>query len=62
MDNRLPDDTLFWIMEEDFRFWPPHADPDHADDYEEDFCGLVCDSLSHDTSANTEGALQYGHC
>ena len=48
MDNRLPDDTLFWIMEEDFRFWPPHADPDHADDYEEDFFGLVCDSFSHE--------------
>ena len=33
MDSRLPDDTMFWICEEDFRFWPPNCDPDNADNY-----------------------------
>ena len=33
MDSRMPDDTIFWIVEEDFRFWPPGCDPDNADNY-----------------------------
>ena len=37
LDKRLPDDTLFWIMEEDFRFWPPQKDPDDANDYEQEY-------------------------
>ena len=37
LDKRLPDDTLFWIMEEDFRFWPPQNDPDDADAYEQEY-------------------------
>ena len=41
MDHRLPEDTLFWIMEEDFRFWPPGEDPDGADDYTPAFAELV---------------------
>ena len=45
-DQRLPDDTLFWVIEEDFRFWPPGEDPDGADDYESaKFC-LVVDRTS----------------
>ena len=35
-DRRMPEDTLFWICEEDFRFWPPGNDPDYADTYEKD--------------------------
>ena len=42
-DCRLPEDTLFWIIEEDFRFWPPGKDPDKADDYEKRFVKLVTD-------------------
>ena len=34
-DHRFPDDTLFMIFEEDYRFWPVGEDPDHCDDYEE---------------------------
>ena len=34
LDVRLPEDTMFWIIEEDFRFWPPGEDPDNADNYE----------------------------
>lgn len=26
LDSRLPEDTLFMILEEDFRFWPPYQD------------------------------------
>ena len=33
MDDRLPDDTIYWIIEEDFRFWPPGQDPDGADNH-----------------------------
>ena len=36
LDTRLPEDTLFWIIEEDFRFWPPGQDPDNADNYDEE--------------------------
>ena len=32
-DHRFPDDTLFMIFEEDYRFWPIGEDPDHCDDY-----------------------------
>ena len=42
-DKRLPEDTLFWILEEDFRFWPPGQDPDLADDYEEEYFTLLVD-------------------
>ena len=41
MDERLPEDTLYWIMEEDYRFWPPGADPDGADDYDQAYTSLV---------------------
>ena len=37
----MPWDTLFWIIEEDFRFWPPGEDPDMADDYEKAVKGLI---------------------
>ena len=33
LDIRLPDDTLFMVFEEDFRFFPDGQDPDKADDY-----------------------------
>ena len=33
LDDRMPEDTLFLIFEEDFRFWPTGEDPDRADDY-----------------------------
>ena len=33
-DHRFPDDTLFMLFEEDYRFWPVGEDPDKADDYE----------------------------
>ena len=36
----MPDDTLFWICEEDFRFWPPGHDPDLADQYDKDLAAL----------------------
>ena len=29
----MPEDVLFLIFEEDFRFWPLGEDPDCADDY-----------------------------
>ena len=35
MDSRMPDDTIFWVCEEDFRFWPPGCDPDNADNYKQ---------------------------
>ena len=41
LDSRLPDDTLFWIIEEEFRFWPPGEDPDHADDYDREYSSLL---------------------
>ena len=34
-DHRFPDDTLFMIFEEDYRFWPVGEDPDQCDDYAE---------------------------
>ena len=34
LDKRLPDDILFLVMEEDFRWWPDHDDPDSADEYD----------------------------
>ena len=42
-DARLPDDTLFWIIEEDFRFSPPGEDPDKADNYEQEGRDRVAD-------------------
>ena len=33
LDNRLPDDTLFMVFEEDYRFFPEGQDPDGCDDY-----------------------------
>ena len=41
MDSWLPEDTLFWICEEDFRFWPPGQDPDNADNYEKAVAALI---------------------
>ena len=41
MDRRLPDDTLFMIFEEDFRFYPSGEDPDEADGYGERVISLV---------------------
>ena len=32
-DERMPEDVLFLLFEEDFRFWPQGEDPDRADDY-----------------------------
>ena len=46
MDKRLPEDTLFWIIEEDFRFWPPYKDPDEADDYEVEYLQLLLERSS----------------
>ena len=40
-DPRLPEDTLFWIIEEDYRFWPPGQDRDKADNYEEEWGEMV---------------------
>ena len=37
IDQRMPGDTVFWIIEEDFRFWPPGKDPEIADDCEEQY-------------------------
>ena len=34
LDKRLPKDTLFMVLEEDFRFFPEGQDPDGCDDYE----------------------------
>ena len=36
-DERMPEDCLYWILEEDFRFWPPGRDPDQADQDHVDF-------------------------
>ena len=47
-DKRLPEDTLFWIIEEDFRFWPPGRDPDEADDYEFEYMNLLLDRSADD--------------
>ena len=33
LDARMPEDVLFLVFEEDFRFWPHGEDPDSADDY-----------------------------
>ena len=33
LDRRLPLDTLFFVLEEDFRFFPTGNDPNNADDY-----------------------------
>ena len=41
MDARLPDNTIYWIIEEDFRFWPPGCDPDMADNYDKAVVSLV---------------------
>ena len=41
LDQRFPDDTLFWVCEEDFRFWPPGEDPDGADTYFEKLAALI---------------------
>ena len=41
LDVRLPDDTIFWVMEEDFRFWPPGDDPDNADNYDKELLALL---------------------
>ena len=40
-DPRLPEDTLFWIIEEDYRFWPPGQDRDKADNYEDEWWEMV---------------------
>ena len=53
LDQRLPEDTLFWIMEEDFRFWPPQKDPDRADDYEEEYTILRAARSSHESSGSS---------
>ena len=45
-DQRLPTDCLYFILEEDFRFWPPGKDPDGADDYDEAYCKLRMDRLT----------------
>ena len=37
----MPDDTLFWILEEDFRFWPAGEDPDNADNYDDAVAALI---------------------
>ena len=41
LDQRFPDDTIFWVCEEDFRFWPPGEDPDGADTYFEKLAALI---------------------
>ena len=33
LDKRMPEDTLWLILEEDFRFWPQGEDTDGSDDY-----------------------------
>ena len=33
LDKRLPEDTLFMVFEEDYRFFPKGQDPDGCDDY-----------------------------
>jgi len=33
MDSRYPVDTLWFILEEDYRFFPEDQDPDFADRY-----------------------------
>ena len=35
MDARFPADTLFIVLEEDYRFWPVGEDPQGCDDYQE---------------------------
>ena len=34
-DHRIPEDTLFMLFEEDYRFWPLGEDPDKCDTYQE---------------------------
>ena len=34
LDKRMPEDTLYLVFEEDFRWWRPSEDPDSADEYE----------------------------
>ena len=34
-DQRFHEDTLFFVVEEDYRFWPKGEDPDRCDDYDE---------------------------
>ena len=53
MDRRLPDDTLFMIFEEDFRFYPSGQDPDEADGYGERVLSLVV-QRGHAASGGTE--------
>ena len=53
LDQRLPEDILFWIMEEDFRFWPSEKDPDRADDYEEEYTILRTARSSHESSGSS---------
>ena len=50
LDQRLPEDILFWIMEEDFRFWPSKKDPDRADEYEEEYTILRAARSSQESS------------
>ena len=33
LEFRLPEDTLFFVFEYDYRFWPQGEDPDSADNY-----------------------------
>ena len=41
MDARMPEDVLFLLFEEDFRFWPHGEDPDSADDYKARLCEVL---------------------
>ena len=53
LDQRLPDDTLFWIMEEGFRFWAPRKDPDYADDNEGEYTILMAAESSGESSGSS---------
>ena len=41
LDKRLPEDTLFMVFEEDYRFFPKGEDPDGCDDYGERVVKIV---------------------
>ena len=45
-DKRMPADCLYWILEEDFRFWPPGKDPDGADTGHDDYRTLLMNRVS----------------
>ena len=60
MDTRLPDDTLFWVMEEDFRFWPPGQDPDNADNYDACVAALIA-SREGQSSGGAGSSLPPSH-